>query len=370
LFPPVHRSDVLRVGVYLGVAGDGVENVEHVLRAWAEYLDGAVDLEAFGSARLSPETAERHTTVETPTRSVEGALSRIVAAYRDCCAYVRERSPDLVLQLWRYKTHAPGLTLAGRRTGTPVVTRYTGDTFAEYRQFSGARRAAIFTLDHVVGRIPLHLATGTIALGPYGREQLRERGVPADRVCVLPPPPTTDDRFSPPVDKAACKHGLDLPTDVPTFLYVGRVTRAKGMDFLAETIDAVLDRRDAQFLVVGEGPCRQQLEEHHGSAVRAVGHVPYDEIHDYYRAADAYVHPSAYEGLPLVVLEALECGLPVFARSPGDIALVTHHLGGTPDELAARLAGPPGWYEWQNRELFSESYQRETLVKQFRRVVG
>jgi len=360
---------VLRVGVYLGIAGNGVENVEHVLRAWAEYLDGTdVHFETFGSARLSPETARQYTVVETPTRSGGGALSRLIAAYRDCRAYVRERSPDLVVQLWRYKTHAPGLALAGRRTGTPVVTRYTSDTFAEFRRFSGLRRAAIFGLDHVVGRIPLPLAAGTIVLGPHGQDQLRQRGVPADRLRVLPPPLTADDRFSPPADKAAAKRRLSLPTDVPTFVYVGRVTPAKGMDFLSETINAVLDRRDARFLVVGEGPCRQQLEERHGSAVRAIGHVPYDEIHHCYRAADAYVHPSAYEGLPLVVLEALECGLPVFARSAGDIELVTDDVVETPEGLAALLLDDRWCYEWKHRDLFSASYQRETLLELFRSV--
>ena len=47
--------------------------------------------------------------------------------------------------------------------------------------------------------------------------------------------------------------------------------------------------------------------------MECVGFVPADELADWYRAADVLVVPSAYEGLPLVVVEALHCGLPVVA---------------------------------------------------------
>jgi glycosyltransferase involved in cell wall biosynthesis len=48
-------------------------------------------------------------------------------------------------------------------------------------------------------------------------------------------------------------------------------------------------------------------------AVLCEGILPSERVRPFYRAARVLVVPSAYEGLPMVVLEALQCGLPCVA---------------------------------------------------------
>jgi len=63
---------------------------------------------------------------------------------------------------------------------------------------------------------------------------------------------------------------------------------------------------------------------------------PAPGIEEYFRAADVFAMPSAREGLPIVLLEAMACGLPVLAS----------HLPGSTDTMIAPgvngLLVPPG----------------------------
>lgn len=54
-------------------------------------------------------------------------------------------------------------------------------------------------------------------------------------------------------------------------------------------------------------------------AVISEGPLPSSEIVRFYRAADVLVLPSAYEGLPMVILEAYQCGLPCVATDAGGV---------------------------------------------------
>jgi D-inositol-3-phosphate glycosyltransferase len=49
------------------------------------------------------------------------------------------------------------------------------------------------------------------------------------------------------------------------------------------------------------------------------GLVPYEQLVEYYNAADVLVFPSYYESFGLVPLEALSCGTPVVATNVGDL---------------------------------------------------
>lgn len=98
-------------------------------------------------------------------------------------------------------------------------------------------------------------------------------------------------------------------------LTVGRMTAQKGYDVLLAAVPAVLAAYPrTHFVWVGEGPLFRSLQ----AEVRASGldyavHIigARADVPDLLAAADAFVLPSHFEGLPLVVLEAMAAGLPV-----------------------------------------------------------
>jgi glycosyltransferase involved in cell wall biosynthesis len=66
---------------------------------------------------------------------------------------------------------------------------------------------------------------------------------------------------------------------------------------------------EAAFVIAGEGPLRADLERQaHGARVRFVGEVPHAQITALLRDSRALILPSAWEGVPNVVLEALAAG--------------------------------------------------------------
>jgi len=102
-------------------------------------------------------------------------------------------------------------------------------------------------------------------------------------------------------------------------LTVGRLSPEKGQVFLLQALKALKDRRLAfRCTIVGDGPLRSRLIETVKSLgladrVNFTGAVGQDKLHDHYRNADIFVLPSLSEGLPVVLMEAMACGLPIVA---------------------------------------------------------
>ncbi|WP_454275257.1 glycosyltransferase family 4 protein [Roseovarius sp. MBR-154] len=99
-------------------------------------------------------------------------------------------------------------------------------------------------------------------------------------------------------------------------LFVGRFDRQKGLDILLPAFArARALNRHLHLHLVG-GAVRDVDTPHLGDGVTSHGWAGPDEIDSLYRSADALIVPSRWEaGMPLVVLEALRNGTPVFAST-------------------------------------------------------
>jgi len=356
-------SVMTRVGLYLGSGDDPTENIEYVLHNWNEILPDAINVDLFGSASPPRDSDDCYNIVHTPDRRSRTPFGKIINAYRDTVDYVRKRDPDIVIQVWKFHTHAPGVALGARRTGTPAVTRITGDVYNEYKFESGLRQAGMYCLDNVFGLIPPGLSGRIIALGPFEADEVVSRGAKRSDVVILPPPEPQDERFTPPAKKEEYKKALDIPLEKPVVLFVGRLSRRKGMSFMIDVIEKVLSEQDMTFLLVGDGPYGEELTQRFNLSVITPGQVPHSRIDEYYKAADMFVHPSPFEGVPLVILEALSCGLPVVARPAGDIPFVVNdkYLTQSPQEMAEKILAKPEEPVWENREYFKREYQERVL---------
>ncbi len=112
--------------------------------------------------------------------------------------------------------------------------------------------------------------------------------------------------------------------------YVGRLDRQKGVRWLVEAIQGVLNEHaDVELVMVGDGPERMALERF--CAARTPGRVHFlgtrADVPEILAAADLLVLPSRWEGMPNVVLEAMAAGLPVVAT---DVEGVREALGWAP----------------------------------------
>jgi glycosyltransferase involved in cell wall biosynthesis len=132
------------------------------------------------------------------------------------------------------------------------------------------------------------------------------------------------------------------PQRRPYFLFVGRLTRIKGLD----SVIPVFGRYpDADLLVIGDGEERASLEAQARPFrnIRFLGRVANEQLGPYYEHAVAAIVPSlGYETFGIVLIEAFRHGTPVIARRIGPFPEIVEQSGGgllfsNPDELLAAM---------------------------------
>jgi len=153
------------------------------------------------------------------------------------------------------------------------------------------------------------------AISESTRDDLVRRGVPAERVEVIYP--GVDASWYAP-DATVAR------ADAPTFLYVGRLKRYKGVEIALRALAlARASRADLVLEVAGQGDDRRRLERLAtslgiGAGVRFLGFVSEEEKRRRLRRAWALVFPSPKEGWGISNMEAAACGTPALASdSPG-----------------------------------------------------
>lgn len=145
-------------------------------------------------------------------------------------------------------------------------------------------------------------------------------------------------------------------------LFVGRLTRRKGVDDLLRAAGSVLAAiPTAVFVIVGTGPAENELEREAGrleldDRFVFVGAVPNRDLPSYYNAADVFINPTREnETFGLTTIEALACGLPVVISSIGSgTGIVTSEhavVFDRPDDLPSRL-----------KDLYEDPDLREQLA--------
>jgi glycosyltransferase involved in cell wall biosynthesis len=102
-------------------------------------------------------------------------------------------------------------------------------------------------------------------------------------------------------------------------LFVGRFQDQKNLGFLLEQL-TLLSPGTFELHLVGDGPQRNKLQDladrlSVGGCIRWHGWVPRAVLPTIYRSADCFVNSSLYEGMPIAILEAMACGLPVIASN-------------------------------------------------------
>lgn len=129
------------------------------------------------------------------------------------------------------------------------------------------------------------------------------------------------ERFAPDASRrAATRAELHLAADDVVAVFVGHEFERKGLPLV---LTALEELESLHLLVVGgdaqmvAGARREAASRGIGARVTFVGRQA--DPRPYLQTADLFVFPSTYEAYPLVVLEALACGLPVVATPVGSV---------------------------------------------------
>ncbi len=134
-------------------------------------------------------------------------------------------------------------------------------------------------------------------------------------------------------------------------LYTGRLAAEKGLPVLFESLRHLKVRGyDFELTLVGDGPDRGALETMAlqldiVERVVFAGFCGQDEVLARLRQSDALLLPSFAEGVPVSLMEAMACGLPVIATYVGGVVELVEHMvtglmvhAGDADSLEAAIA--------------------------------
>jgi glycosyltransferase involved in cell wall biosynthesis len=275
-----------------------------------------------------------------------GKFLMLPAAVR---AVVREaRLHDVLVIRGTRVLGLPGL-LAARASGLPVVMQpetngeLSGEAWTWGKAWGKGPVGRLARGATALRNLWLRDADAFVAMSRVIRDEMREAGIPGERIVLLPHGVDTE-RFAPATAEAklALRRELRLPEGVLA-VYSGRLLRGKGLETLLDAFAAVAERAgDLALVLVGSGEGQALSVEDElrhrvaafGLGARVVFAGRSDRVEDYLRSADVFVFPSVFEALGIALVEAVACALPAVASRTGGIVDVIE------DGVSGRLVAP------------------------------
>ncbi|MCX8151087.1 MAG: glycosyltransferase family 4 protein [Candidatus Bathyarchaeota archaeon] len=220
-----------------------------------------------------------------------------------------------------YLSSLAAAKLAKRYRKPFVLTQH--NTFIDYK---GMWNTVEWLNDAFVGKKVLKSADKIVAVSNATKNYVLSLGAEAEKIEVVYNGVDLDRFKLSPAAKEKIRKKHNIPFEAIVAVTVRRLVYKNGIDTLIEAAKTALRiNKDLVFLVIGKGPDFVDIKakiEQLGISHRFIlaGFVPDEDLPDYYNAADFFVLPSkSGEGLPLVALEAMACGLPLLTTDVGGI---------------------------------------------------
>lgn len=289
-----------------------------------------------------------------------------VIALRHITEWMRQERFDIV------HTHSSKTGILGRiaaqRAGVPVIA-HTVHGFAFQASGNAAARWLFRRAESYCGSF----TDALICLNEHDRSMAVEKlGIRSQRVEQIPN--GVDPVTFAPCDDEALKNQLKaarlgIESGRPVVMMIGRMWVQKNpLAFVEAAAEVIGNGLDAVFVMIGDGGMRADAEKRIAelgieSSIRLLGWR--DDVAQLLPLADLLVLPSRWEGMPLVLLEAQACGLPVVASDiPGNHHCVSNEVDG----LLVSL-DEPGGFGRAIATLLNEPERRQEMGRAGRRKV-
>jgi glycosyltransferase involved in cell wall biosynthesis len=200
--------------------------------------------------------------------------------------------------------------LAARRVGVPVIVSALHSTGWP----DGVGR---------LNRLLTPITDAFIAVAEsHGRFLIERTGFPGHKVAVIPNGVDTQ-RFTPVADVAAVRRELGIQETAPVVGIVAALRPEKNHELFLEMARRVVAQLpSARFIIIGDGPCRERLEQR-ARELGLASHVLFlgmrDDVPRLLASFDVFALTSHMEANPMSILEAMSVGRPVVASNVGSI---------------------------------------------------
>jgi alpha-maltose-1-phosphate synthase len=304
-----------------------------------EYL--ARELTRLVNLTVHCQGADRPTAVaHRPWERLAGANQALQTISTDLSMTAAVGSADLVHSHTWYANLAGHL--ASLLYGIPHVM--TVHSLEPLRPWKAEQLGGGYALSSWCERTAVEAAAAVIAVSNGMRDDLLAAypAVPAGRVRVIHNGIDTSEYRPDPATDVLDRHGIDPGR--PSVIFVGRVTRQKGLPVLLRAASAIdqaaqlvicAGQADTAELELEVSDLAQQLRADRSGVIWLSGMLAKREVIQLLSHATVFVCPSLYEPLGIVNLEAMACGT----------AVVGSRVGGVPEVVADGETGllvPPG----------------------------
>ena len=213
------------------------------------------------------------------------------------------------------------------QSSVPLIMRLHGEQYV-FAKYSGTSVHMGLRLNRRLEYGALRRACAVSSPSRFQAQQVAQHlGWPSERVHVIPNP------VAPWVFEDATRDRYEeisgAPrSDAPVVLYTGRIEHRKGTIPFLRSLPSVRSAFPSVTYVIA-GARHNSIDDKIlaleferykiRSHVKLLGHVPWQELTEWYRRATVFVMPSYYETFGISVVEAMAFGLPVVATTAGGL---------------------------------------------------
>lgn len=246
--------------------------------------------------------------LRTPTETLchpiiesSGLLERTIHPPNDALAALREFKPDLLHAHFATEPTAAARDFARALDVPFTFTAHGYDIFRKPPPDFAARAAD---------------ASAVVTVSRANAQYIQHRfNVPPAKVHVIPCGVNTD----------LFKPAQEQKNDIPLVVCVARHVVVKNLGLLLRALSLLAQWKVTfRAVLIGDGPCHAELEElsrdlRLDKQVEFLGSATQDEVLPWLQRANVAVLSSQNEGMPVSLMEAAACGVPVVATAVGGI---------------------------------------------------